>query len=119
MNTISLTKSDPAMVQRFDWGELHWYAGSTRGNSTEVTVGECIIKPGHENPRHSHPNCSEILVVKKGIIAHTYGAREVVMNEEDTITVPPDIVHNARNIGETAAHLYIVFTAGDRQTQGE
>ena len=48
-----------------DWGSLTWYAGASLGNSQDMTIGRCIIKPGCENPLHSHPNCSEVLVVIK------------------------------------------------------
>jgi len=109
-----------AAKSEFDWGNLTWFAGGSLGNSTEMTVGRCILKPGQGNPRHYHPNCSEILVVIRGSIEHTGpDGGKVKMNEGDTVTVPPNIRHHATNIGETEAVLFIAFSSADRQTVGE
>jgi hypothetical protein len=29
------------------WGTLTWYARATLGSSADMTVGRCVIKPGH------------------------------------------------------------------------
>ncbi len=103
-----------------EWGNLTWFANAELGNSTELTVGRCVLKPGMSNPRHLHPNCSEVLVVIKGRISHTIeGDREVEMNVGDTISIPPKLGHQARNIGDTDAELMIVFSSAYRQVEGE
>lgn len=104
----------------FEWGELTWFANRELGNTTDFTVGRCILKPGCGNPRHYHPNCSEALTVLKGKIRHTGpGETSVEMNEGDTVTIPPNVWHNAVNIGEGEAVLLIVFSSADRKTIGE
>jgi quercetin dioxygenase-like cupin family protein len=104
----------------FDWGQLTWFAGRSRGNSTEMTIGRCILKPGQANPRHYHPNCTEILVVFQGRIEHTgAGGTKVELGEGDTVTVPANIWHQARNIGGADAVMFIAFSSADRQTVGE
>ena len=104
----------------FPWGGLHWYAGQPLGNSEELTVGRCRLKPGESNPRHYHPNCSEILVVMQGVIRHTGpDGGEIEMREGDTVTIPANIWHCARNVGGTDALLFIAFSSADRQTIGE
>jgi quercetin dioxygenase-like cupin family protein len=103
-----------------DWGTLTWYASGQLGNSDEMTVGRCVIKPGCSNPSHSHPNCSEVLVVSEGRIAHAIeDGDEVEMGEGDVITIPPEVPHNARNIGESAAVLLVAFSSADREAEGE
>lgn len=103
-----------------DWGELIWYAGEKLGNSDSMTIGKCVIKPGKENPFHSHPNCSEILVVQEGMIEHAVeDGKFVKMGPGDVITIPQDLPHHARNVGETDAVLQIAFSSADRQTKGE
>ena len=52
------------------WGSLTLFASGKRGNSDGMTIGQVVIKPGCENPSHSHPNCAEVLVVLQGRIAH-------------------------------------------------
>ncbi len=100
-----------------DWGNLTWWASSELGNSDDMTVGRCVIKPGASNPRHSHPNCYEVLVVEKGRIAHLIeDGKEVELGPGDVISVPQDLPHQARNIGDEDAVLFIVFSSGDRET---
>lgn len=104
----------------FEWGSLTWYANRELGNSTEMTVGRCVLNPGCGNPRHYHPNCSEILVVIKGCIRHTVsGGEEAELAEGDTVTIPPSVWHCATNIGQTEAVLFIAFSSADRKTVGE
>jgi quercetin dioxygenase-like cupin family protein len=103
-----------------EWGNLTWFANAELGNSEHMTVGRCVLKPGQGNPKHSHPNCSEVLVVAKGRITHTIeGDREVEMGEGDVISIPPNMAHRARNIGEGEAVLMISFSSAYRQVQGE
>ncbi|MDD5198571.1 MAG: cupin domain-containing protein [Terrimicrobiaceae bacterium] len=114
-----LTHSQSAK-RDFDWGNLTWFAGQPLGNSTDMTVGCCILKPDRGNPRHYHPNCSEILVVIRGRIEHTgANGEKVEMSEGDTVTIPSNIWHHATNVGETEAVLFIAFSSADRQTVGE
>jgi quercetin dioxygenase-like cupin family protein len=104
----------------FDWGELTWFASGAQNNCDALTLGRCVLKPGESNPRHYHPNCAEILVVFKGKIRHTGpGGEPVEMEEGDTVTVPPNVWHNAVNIGDTEAVLIIAFTSAHRETVGE
>jgi quercetin dioxygenase-like cupin family protein len=117
---IRLVSSEKAEKLAFDWGGLTWYANGALGNSKEVTVGSCRLNPGCSNPRHYHPNCSEILVVIQGNIRHTMAhGTESELGPGDTVTVPPNVWHRATNIGSSEALLFIVFTSPDRQTVGE
>jgi quercetin dioxygenase-like cupin family protein len=117
---IQIRALNPASTHTFEWGALTWYANRKLGNSTEMTVGRCVLKPGKSNPRHYHPNCSEILVVFEGRIRHTNEVGgESELNEGDTVTVPPNTWHRAKNIGTDEAILLIAFSSADRQTIGE
>ena len=103
-----------------EWGSLTWHAGRKLGNSTDMTIGKAVIKPGCENPLHSHPNCSEVLVVLQGRIAHVIeDGEEVEMGEGDSISLPQALPHKARNIGDEDAVLYIAFSSADRQMKLE
>ncbi len=114
---LPATKSDNAT---FDWGRLTWFASAPLGNSDAMTIGRCVLAPGHSNPRHYHPNCSEVLVVIQGRIRHTAADdTEVEMGEGDTVTIPANTWHCATNIGDGEAVLFIAFSSPDRQTIGE
>ncbi len=120
MSKATVTRAADTQSITADWGALTWWASSELGNSDDMTVGRCVIKPGQSNPCHSHPNCYEVLVVEKGRIAHLIeDGKEVEMGPGDVISVPQDLPHQARNIGDEDAVLFIVFSAGDRRTQGE
>jgi len=43
----------------------------------------------------------------------------VRLAENDTIVVPPDFAHRARNVGDSDAVLFIAFSSADRQVKGE
>jgi len=113
-----LRQSDATKIE-FPWGQLTWNANAELGNSTDMTVGECVLEPGCENPRHSHGNCAEVLVVKSGEIVHSMGDDSVGMVAGDTISIPPGIMHNARNTGDGLAVLFICFSSATRETEGE
>ena len=115
----SVLKAKDAVKQDFEWGQLNWFVNQEIGNSRNLTLGKCLIKPGHENPRHHHPNCEEILQLTDGKILHSVGDKQIEMNPGDTIVIPPNVVHNARNIGKTDAVMTIIFSTANRLTEGE
>ncbi len=117
MNPKPVLAAADAIVQVFDWGELQWFANGKIGNTQTMTVGKCILKPGRANFHHLHPNCEEILQVVSGRIIHSLGQESHAMGPGDTIVVPPNVTHNARNIGDEDAVMTIIFSTADRQTQ--
>ncbi len=116
MNEQSVLTAADATVQEYDWGELIWYANGQMGNSATMTFGRCVLKAGHANFRHSHPNCEEILYVVSGRIVHSLADETFPMGPGDTVVIPPNVVHNASNEGDQAAIMTIVFSTPDRQT---
>jgi quercetin dioxygenase-like cupin family protein len=112
----TISKRAAHIVEETPWGRLVWSASGALKNSAHLTVGRCYIDAAHENPRHYHPNCDEVLQVLEGRIEHACGSQWVLMEEGDTISIPAGVVHNARNIGEGQAVLLIAFSSPDRQT---
>lgn len=116
----TLLPAHQSEILNLEWGQLTWFASAAQGNCQELTVGRCILDPGQANPLHRHPNCTEILVVQEGHIMHTVeDGREVEMRSGDTITIPANLPHRARNVGQTPAILTIVFSSAHRETVGE
>jgi len=110
-----LVKKGDIQVDHFPWGRLEWFARQTL-NGAKITLGFCHIKPGMNNPLHFHPNCDEVLHVLEGSILHQLGDESIPMNPGDSLLIPKDVAHNARNVGETEAVMSIAFDTGDRQT---
>jgi quercetin dioxygenase-like cupin family protein len=120
MKDFVVLKADRREVIGQDWGQLTWYASGKLGNSQDMTLGICRIKPGCANPKHSHPNCVETLYVQQGRVMHTIeGGAETELNQGDTITVAVEQPHQARNISNVDAVLLIAFSSPDRQVKGE
>jgi len=101
------------------WGGLIWYAGRKLGNTTELTLGKCVIKPGMSNTLHYHPNCSEMLIVMRGTIMHTTEQGDIRMEAGDAISIALGFPHKAVNIGEVDAELFVAFPTADRQVENE
>ncbi|MBI4979026.1 MAG: cupin domain-containing protein [Spirochaetes bacterium] len=119
MNKTIVVRNDMTETVAAPWGGLTWYASGKLGNSTELTVGRCVIKPGMSNPLHFHPNCTEILIVLQGTVMHTTDGGESRMDAGDTITVQSGFTHHATNIGNTDAVLFVVFPTPDRKVENE
>ena len=114
-----VVRSANNQVLQYPWGHLTWYVSHELKNSDTMTVGEAVIKPGQENPRHFHPNCDEVLHVIKGHIVQTVGDRSVEMNQGDTVNIPAGIHHNTKNIGTEDAVLAISYSSATRRVVGE
>jgi quercetin dioxygenase-like cupin family protein/type 1 glutamine amidotransferase len=114
-----VTRAADNQVIEQTWGKLTWYVSAQLGNSDAMTVGEAVIRPGQENPRHYHPNCDEILHVVRGRILHSMGTRKMEMSAGDTVSIPLGVHHNARNIGTEDAVLAISFSSAHREVIGE
>jgi quercetin dioxygenase-like cupin family protein len=114
-----VTRAADRQVIEQTWGRITWYASGQLGNSATMTVGEAVIRPGQENPRHYHPNCDEVLHVVRGRILHTMGPQQVEMTVGDTVSIPMGVRHNARNIGTEDAVLAISFSSAHREVIGE
>jgi quercetin dioxygenase-like cupin family protein len=56
------------------------------------------------------------VVVLTGTIEHSAGTERVVLTDGDAISIPANVVHNARNVGDIEAVLLISFSSADRQT---
>jgi len=101
------------------WGRLVWMVSGALGNSETTTFGRCYIDEGQANPRHYHPNCDEVLHVLEGEIEHSFGDEVLRMGPGDTISIPANTLHNARNVGPGQAIFAISFSSAYREVIGE
>ena len=111
-----IKKKENCIVEQMDWGSLTWFASHSIGNSNNATIGYCVIKAGYTNYKHLHTNCEEILNVLEGSIVHTIGDSDIAMQKGDTITIPPNVRHCAKNIGKSDAVLLVYFSSPNRLT---
>src|SRR5665647_1921171 len=106
-----MKRKENHIVEEKGWGSLTWFASHSIGNSNNATIGYCIIKAGYTNYKHLHTNCEEILNVLEGSIVHTIGDSDIAMQKGDTITIPPNVRHYAKNIGKSDAVLLVYFSS--------
>jgi mannose-6-phosphate isomerase-like protein (cupin superfamily) len=117
MDKAEIRRDGETQKLPFEWGSLTWFANAALGNSEDMTVGKCVLKPGEGNPLHYHPNCSEVLVVLQGTIEHVIEeGRTVELNTGDCINIPVRLPHRARNISSDDAILLIAFSSAHRET---
>ena len=106
-----------APCEKYPWGDIRWPASRAACGARELTLGVTHVAPGASNPVHRHPNCEEVLVVIRGEIEHYIeGTPRVRMKAGETIVIPRNRRHQARNAGATEAELLVAFSSAERET---
>ena len=119
MNPVRTAADAEERRDDFEWGTLRWYASRELSGTPGLTVGRCAIRPGMANPRHSHPDCDEVLHLLAGELDHSLGDAVHRLRPGDTITIPSGVPHNASNVGDVEAVMVIAFSSGDRTFRPE
>ena len=101
------------------WGSVRWLANGESTDTGGLTVGRVVIRPGMSNPRHSHPNCDEVLHLLRGTLEHSVGDETVVLHAGDTLVVPAGVAHHAVNVGSQDADMIVAYDTGERQFRPE
>ncbi len=99
------------------WGSLCWLAGKEISDTEGLTVGRVTIRKGMSNPRHSHPNCDEVLYLLQGRLEHSIGKEIVILEAGDTLVIHAGVPHHAASIGEEDADMMVAYSSGIRQFQ--
>ncbi|HSH94276.1 MAG TPA: cupin domain-containing protein [Roseimicrobium sp.] len=98
-----------------DWGSLSWVASEELTDTPGLTLGRVTLKPGASNPRHSHPNCDEILYVLKGRLQHETDGEISVLEPGDTLAIPAGVPHQAINVGDVESDVIVAYSSGRRE----
>ncbi len=101
------------------WGTLAWMADAANAGLDGLTLGRVTLNPRCTNPRHSHPNCDEVLHVISGEIEHSIGVETVFLRAGDTLVIPAGMPHQARNVGSGVADTIVVYSTGRREFKQE
>ena len=114
----SKTEAETQRIKE-DWGSLNWLADKSLNNSPDLTLGRVTIKKGHSSPRHSHPNCDEVLYLLKGQLKQVIGGQTFLMEPGDTAVAPANVSHLTVNIGDEDADIILAYSSGERQFKEE
>lgn len=106
---------DSGAANRFPWGSIQWLCTGEAAPGGNLTVGYVQIDPGHKNPRHYHPNSSEVLFLIEGELDHSLGDETFHLAAQMSIFIPVGVEHDARNNGSRTALMVVAYPTGDRQ----
>ena len=116
MNTLLHTREAiQARSTTYAWGEMVWFGNRDLGNTTGLTMGRMVIKPGASNGAHHHPNGEEVLYLLRGRVEHRIGEEVVVQEIGDVVTVSAGVSHQSMNISDEEADLIIAFSSEVRE----
>lgn len=106
---------DAAAANLFGWGSIQWLCNGDVAPNGNLTFGYVQIEPGHKNPRHLHPNSSEVLFLIEGELDHSIGDEVFHLTAGMSIFIPIGVAHDARNQGTVTARMVVAYPTEDRQ----
>lgn len=80
-------------------------------NQSDISIEHFVKPPGHQSPKHNHPN-AQVLIALKGKIVVTGESEEYELNEGDTIYIPGDEEHVVKNPLDTVSIGIDIFVPG-------
>jgi quercetin dioxygenase-like cupin family protein len=106
---------DGNAANHFPWGSIQWLCSNEFFADANLTFGYVQIEAGQKNPRHYHPNSSEVLFLIEGELDHSVGDQVFHLTAGKSIFIPLGVEHDARNGGTTTARMVVAYPTGDRQ----
>lgn len=85
------------------------WAGSADGLSS-LSLWRQAIAPGGATPPHSHP-CEEVVMCLAGRGEVHIQGRVHAFGPQQTVVLPPDVVHQIFNVGDAPLEMTAVFAA--------
>ncbi len=104
MKLIKLSEAESYEPQK-DWKRL------SLCNQPDISIEHFVKPPGHQSPKHEHPN-AQVLIVLKGKIIVTGESEELELSEGDTIYIPGDETHVVKNPLDTVSVGIDIFVPG-------
>lgn len=90
------------------FGDLVSIKVSGADTGGKYTVMEGVTPPKGGPPLHSHNSDHESFLVLEGRFLFVLNDEEVVAEAGDTVHIPPGVVHQYQNIGDTPGRLSLV-----------
>jgi quercetin dioxygenase-like cupin family protein len=114
----TIVNTDETARQDFEWGSTAWCISEAAGNSTQLTFGRVVIKPGQSNPQHAHHTCDEVLYLLSGeLIHHADDMQPTRMGPRDVISIPAGVFHHATCVSDEAAEMIVVYSSAKRDIE--
>ena len=83
--------------ENYDYSQDHCFIKvSSRDTNGELCLIEDTLKPGFHLKRHHHKIMTEVFYMLSGEMELTFDDETIILKEGDTITVPPNVWHEAK-----------------------
>jgi len=98
--------------ENYDYAQDHCFVKlSSRQTNGELCIVEDSIKPGFHLKRHHHKIMTEVFYMLAGEIELIFDDETIILKEGDTMTVPPNVWHEAKSAG--GGKMLTVFKNGE------
>lgn len=83
--------------QNYNYSQDHCFIKlSSRDTNGELCLIEDSLKPGFHLKRHHHKIMTEVFYMLDGELELVFDDETIILKEGDTITVPPEVWHEAK-----------------------
>lgn len=83
--------------ENYNYSQDHCFIKlSSRDTNGELCIIEDTLKPGFHLKRHHHKLMTEVFYMLTGELELIFDDEAIVLREGDTITVPPNVWHEAK-----------------------
>lgn len=83
--------------ENYNYSQDHCFIKlSSRNTNGELCLIEDTLKPGFHLSRHHHKTMTEVFYMLVGELELIFDDETILLKEGDTITVPPDVWHEAK-----------------------
>jgi quercetin dioxygenase-like cupin family protein len=83
--------------ENYNYSQDHCFVKlSSRQTNGELCLIEDTLKPGFHLARHHHKRMTEVFYMLSGEMELLFDDETIILREGDTITVPPNVWHEAR-----------------------
>jgi len=97
--------------ENYNYSQDHCFIKlSSRHTNGELCIVEDTLKPGFHLKRHHHKVMTEIFYMLVGELELIFDDETITLKEGDTITVPPNVWHEAKS--EDGGKMLTIFKNG-------
>lgn len=97
--------------ENYNYAQDHCFIKlSSRDTNGELCLIEDRLKPGFHLKRHHHKRMTEVFYMLQGELELIFDDESILLKEGDTITVPPNVWHEAKC--EKGGKMLTIFKDG-------
>ena len=98
--------------ENYNYAQDHCFVKlSSRQTNGELCIIEDTLKPGFHLKRHHHKIMTEVFYMLVGELELIFDEETIILREGDTITVPPNVWHEAKSVN--GGKMVTIFKNGE------